>query len=474
MLKNLFLFFFFAASLSFAQVSLNESSNGSNAMMALQKISVTVGGEFIVNGTFPASVTERLDEFITRTYNQYRLALLTTTKDARSLTELREETDEYAERGIILKHRDGSEQTIDLKNFRLTANYKDNPYLLEGDVIVFPPLDWERNFIEVEGAVNKPTQFQFVEGDNLQTALLFARGINPAYENIDRIEITRLSYDGMNEDVVEYSVDDNPTLNRGDRIRVVADEPLRHDYKVLIDGEVNKPGYIYITKDQTTIKEAIDKAGGFKENADLTNAELIRQNISSNDNDQYQDRRRSFRLWGQNRRIDLLMMNRMASIETEDSLSLIYDNELRNARSIVAVNFEEVLDSNSENSKFIVKDGDIIYIPETSDLVYVFGQVMNPGYIDFRSGEGYNYYITQTGGTGERAKDEIFLIKGKTRAWIDMTDDSNQYKIESGDYIWVPKDIPRNFDYYLNRTALIAGIIGSVATVVLLMTQLGK
>ena len=168
------------------------------------------------------------------------------------------------------------------------------------------------------------------------------------------------------------------------------------------------------------------------------------------------------------------MMNRMSNIETEDSLSLLNDNELRNSRSIVAVNFEEVLDSSSENSKFIVKDGDIIYIPETSDLVYVFGQVMNPSYIDFREGEDYNYYISQTGGIGERAKDEIYLIKGKTRAWIDVTDDDNIYHIESGDFIWVPKDIPRNFDYYLNRTALIAGIIGSVATVVLLMTQLGK
>jgi protein involved in polysaccharide export with SLBB domain len=474
MLKKLFLSLFFLGTFSLAQVSLNESSGNSSSMMALQKISVTVGGEFIVNGTFPASVTERLDEFITRTYNQYRLALLTTTKDAQSLTQLREETDEYAERGIVLKHKDGTEQTIDLKNFRLTADYTHNPYLLEGDVIIFPPLDWERNFIEVEGAVNKPTQFQFVDGDDLNTALLFARGINPAYENIDRIEIIRLSYDGMNEEILNFSINDNPPLTRGDRVRVVADETFRRDYKVLVDGEVNKPGYIYITKDQTTIKEVIDKAGGFKQNADLTNAELIRQNISSSQNEQYQDRRRSFRLWGQNRRIDLLMMNRMANIETEDSLSLINDNELRNSRSIVAVNFEEVLDSGSENSKFIVKDGDIIYIPETSNLVYVFGQVMNPGYIDFREGEDFNYYISQTGGTGERAKDEIYLIKGKTRAWIDVTDDNNMYQIESGDYIWVPKDIPRNFDYYLNRTALIAGIIGSVATVVLLMTQFGK
>lgn len=474
MYKKYFIFFLFLSSAFFAQISLNENSNTSNSIMAIQKISVTLGGDFIVNGTFPASVTERLDEFITRTYNQNRLALLTTTKDAQSLTQLREETDEYAERGILLKRKDGTQQVIDLKKYRLTADFSNNPYLLEGDVIIFPPLDYRRNFIEIEGAVNKPTQFQFIDGDDLSTALLFARGINPAFEKIERIEIIRLSYDGMNENIIEFSEQDNPKLKRGDRIRVVADETFRRDFKVLIGGEVNRPGYIYITKDQTTIKEIIEKAGGFKENADLVNAEIIRQNISARGNEQYQDRRRSFRLWGQNRRVDFLMMNRMANIETEDSLSLIYDNELRNARSLVSVNFKEVLDSSSESSKLIVKDGDIIYIPEISNLVYVFGQVMNPGYIDFREDADYIYYISQSGGTGEQAKDEIYLIKGKTRAWIDLTDDDSMYKIESGDYIWVPKDIPRNFDYYLNRTALIAGIIGSVATVVLLMTQFGK
>ena len=66
------------------------------SMLALNKISVTIGGEFIINGTFPASATERVDEFVTRIYNQYRIALLTTTKDARSHAWLRAEIDEYA------------------------------------------------------------------------------------------------------------------------------------------------------------------------------------------------------------------------------------------------------------------------------------------------------------------------------------------------------------------------------------------
>jgi protein involved in polysaccharide export with SLBB domain len=466
-LKTLFLLILFSLTLTAQEMSDLQQ----NSMLALNKISVTIGGDFITNGTFPASNTERVDEFITRTYNQNRLALLATTKDARSLAELKTEIDEYAERGIVLKHMDGAEQILDLKKFRLTADYSENPYLLNGDVLIFPQLDWQRNFIEVEGAVNKPTQFQFVEGDRLACAILFSRGINSAYENADKIEIIRLSYDGMNEDIIPVTIEENPLLKRGDRIRVVANETQKRDFKVLVGGEVNKPGYIYITKDKTTIKEVIQKAGGFKENADLINAELIRGTIKAKQKDAknlpFQDRRRSLDLEVFSLQTDLLMMNRMANIEPEDSLSLLADNQLRIAKSIVTVNFNEVLNNSSDNSKFIVKDGDIIFIPEITNLVYVYGQVMNPGFIDFVDGNDYQHYIKKAGGVGNAAKNEVYLIKGKTRAYIDMTDEDYPFTIESGDYIWVPKENPRTFDFYLSRIARISAVVAAAATVYL-------
>lgn len=442
-----------------------------NSMFALNKISVTIGGDFITNGTFPASAAERADEFVTRIYNQYRLALLATTKDAASLAELKTEIDEYAERGIVLKHIDGTEQIIDLKKFHLTADYSENPYMLNGDVLIFPQLDWDRNFVEVEGAVNKPTQFQYVERDRLSCAILFSRGISSAYEKSDSIEITRLSYDGMNEEITTVTIDENPLLKRGDRIRVVSNETQKRDFKVLVGGEVNKPGYVYITKNKTTIKEVIEKVGGFKENADLLNSELIRGSLQArarNRREQpYQDRRRSFDLTAFSVKTDILMMNRMANVEDEDSLSLVIDNQLRNAKSIVTLDFKEVLNDSSDDSKVIVKDGDIVFIPELTNLVYVYGQAMNPGYIDFVDGMDYKYYIEKAGGIGDAAKDEVYLIKGKTRAYVDMTNEDYQYTIESGDYIWVPKEYPRTFDFYLTRTARIAAVVAAAATVYL-------
>jgi len=432
-------------------------------MISLNAISVTIGGEFIVNGSFPASSTERVDQFVTRLFNSSRAALLTAAKDASTFTKIQKDIADYAIRGIKLIHSDGSQLIIDLQKFRLTADFKQNPYLKNGDVLIFPAYDTKRNFISVEGAVNKPLNFQFVEGDKLADAILFARGINNAYQNVTTAEITRLSYNGKSEKIINVNVNDDFPLKVGDRIRILADDTQRKDYRVLVLGEVFKPGYIYISKNNTMIQEVIKQAGGFRPDADLNRAEVIRNSSQLKSGNNIVDK-----IFDQ--RSDFLLMQRMAELAIEDSITFLSDNAIRFTRSSAAVDFTKVLDSTSQSSKFIVRNRDIIYIPQKNNQIYVYGQVMSPGYIEFNKGSDYSYYLAKAGGLGKTAKNDVYLIKGKTRAWINVSG-TDDYTIEPGDYIWVPKDIPRDFDYYLTRTARVAGVIGAVATLVLLFKR---
>ena len=73
MQKKIVILILFLASLIKAQ---EQNSNAKNQLNAdkLNLISVTVGGSFIVNGSFPASITERADQFITRLFNEARNA----------------------------------------------------------------------------------------------------------------------------------------------------------------------------------------------------------------------------------------------------------------------------------------------------------------------------------------------------------------------------------------------------------------
>jgi protein involved in polysaccharide export with SLBB domain len=448
----------------------DNNSGFASGMAALNIISVTIGGDFIVNGTFPASQTERVDQLITRIYNEAKIANLTAVKDGGTFTRLKIQLESFAKRDILLKRFNGEEIKLDLERFRLTGDFSLNPYLKNGDVLIFPVLDLDKNFIEITGAVNKeiqlneneivPLKIQYVKGDKLSDALLFAQGINPAYENVTKAAISRLSYDGITEDVIEVDIADDFELKIGDRITIIADETQKRNFRVKVEGEVNKPGYIYITKDNTSIREVIKKAGGFKKNAGLNRAELIRGSNVYNSP-----------LFTQE--FETLMMQRMSDIQLEDSVSFIIDNKLRYSRGNLTLDFEKIFDENFDDGDFIVKDNDYIFVPEKIYLIYVYGQVANPGYLEYVEGEGVFYYLEKAGGIGKTAKDEIYLIEGTTRTWIEVEEDE-AYNISPGDYIWIPKDPPRDFDYYLNRIGNIAGIVGGIATVILLLVQVGK
>jgi hypothetical protein len=305
-----------------------------------------------------------------------------------------------------------------------------------------------------------PLKIQYVDGDKLSDAILFAGGLNKAFDDVNEAEISRLSYDGNTDEKFIVKITDDFELQRGDRISVLAHETQRKSYFVKIDGEVYRPGIINITKDSTTIAEVIKKAGGFKNTADLNRAELVR----------------SANVFGSllfNEEFEELMMTRMSELIDEDSTYFKIDNKLRFSRGNGIIEFSKVMDESSEESKFIVKNGDYINIPEKLNLVYVFGQVKTPGYVEFLRSADYNYYINKAGGKGETAKDEMYLIKGRTRSWI-LIEEDKVLNIEPGDFIWLPKEPVRNFDFYLARIGSISQIVGSVATIILLLTQFGK
>ncbi len=305
------------------------------------------------------------------------------------------------------------------------------PILKNDDVIIFPPTDIERNFITVRGAVNSEGTYHFFDGDKLSDALFLADGVNKAYENVHQVEITRLSYDGEKMESIIVDINSDFVLKRGDRIRVLADETQRKDFKVFTLGEFKMPGYIPIKKEHTTLKEVVEKAGGFTENADLSNTQVLRGvNV--------------FKSIAFSEEIERFLMMRMSTLIKEDSLYFLIDEKLRFLRGNANVDFTRFEDLS--DTLFILKDGDIIYAPSKIDLVYVYGQVNQPSYVKYEKGKDYNFYLDKAGGIGETASGDIYIIKGKTRTWISAEDiEKKNVVIEPGDYIWASKQQVRTF-----------------------------
>ncbi len=461
-----------------AQFSTSENSQNSINTIAFNSISITIGGDFIVNGSFPSLNTERLDQFVTRIYNETKATLLAAIRSEEGMVEFKKNYEKYALRNIKLKRKDGAEQIIDLAMFRLTGDFEHNPYLKDGDVIVFPAYDDKVHFVSIDGAVNKPTEFQFVEGDNLQTAIFFSHGINTAYTDITKAEITRLENNGETEKVLEVNLNEKFPLEPGDRIRVLYSEFNKQKYQVLVLGEVNRPGYIPISKNSTTLKEVINKAGGFTNSASLIYSEILR-NFDSYSmikkeifKKQYQELPNielDAAFLNQIEQLEFLEMYRTGILQIRDTLFFNLDNRLRLLDSKVDINFTNIYDDNSEAAKFTLKDGDIIIVPEISNKVLVWGGVKESGYFPLEEGKSVWNYIKDAGGYANIAygEDEVYLIKGKTRNWY-LVEDNENIPVEAGDYIYVKKERPtEEFWFYLSRIGAVAGLLGSIATIIL-------
>jgi protein involved in polysaccharide export with SLBB domain len=447
-------------------------------------ISVTIGGSFIVTGTFPASINERVDQFLTRMFNQGKDKLMATvnTSGSNSLkltAQIKKEIANYSFRHIKLKRFDGTETFLDIEKFRINGDFKNNPYLKNDDVLLFPPADLDRNFFSITGAVNKPGVFHYVDGDKLSDAIEFAGGINKAYENVTNADINRLSYDGRNEKVEKVNILSDFPLQRGDRIVVSASETMKKDFSVIIIGEVNSPGVIPITKDRTTLSEVIMKAGGFTNSASLKQSKLYtgnslysimeKQYISNaNDYPLIPD----FSLSNNLVQIEQLRMLRMSNLVLEDTAYFNIENQFRVLLEGSTINFTKLSDPNSEASKYLVKDNDIIIIPAKDSSVYVFGQALLPGHVTYIPGNNYKYYIEKAGGFGDLAeKNDVMIIKGVSGNWIDAENDT---PIDEGDYIYIPKKTLKSFNTTIGQVGTYLGIVASAATIILLLLQFKK
>jgi protein involved in polysaccharide export with SLBB domain len=455
------------------QAQILEDKLNTNSLLTTPTISVTIGGSFPVTGSFPALMTERVDEFVTRMYAEAVDLTLKVTTDPEIYRKLKQQLANFALRGIKLKRASGEEYEIDLQKFRINGDFSNNPYLKNDDVIVFPTYDINHNFFSIYGAVNNPGTFFYVGGDKLGDALELANGVNPAYENVDSIEVFRLAYDGQTQTIFKTTINEDLEIQRGDRIRFLAQETQIRNFTVSVLGEVNVPGSVPITKNNTTLYEVLKLCGGFTPNASLKRARVYSRNslamlleqqynIQLSEQPELEDP--TFRNTILN--LELALMYRMSNVITEDTNYFNLENQLRVLTEGSSLDFRKIEDPSSDIANYRVQNGDVIIIPPIQNSVYVFGQVLRPGHVTFLEGKDYDYYVNEASGKGELAEeDEIMLIKGGSRAWISPI--REEVIIEEGDYIYVPKQNLRSFRSYIVEYSVYVSLLASIAAILL-------
>ena len=355
-------------------------------------------------------------------------------------------------RNIDLVHNKLKEKsTFDLLKFKLIGEKQENPYLMDDDVVFVQYKDSIKHHIEVSGSVARPIMFEYKKEDNLKLAVDMAGGILPVADS-SRIELLRFKKDDQQIDrfTLKIPQDLNFVLMPDDRIFAREKYNYHNKYSVNIQGAVKYPGEYAINEGISKLSNIIEQAGGFSEKASLRNAKLLRnKNI-------LQDK-------------ELNRLRRMTVEEMNDVEISYFRLRSREDARLVSCDFEKLFFQNDSNEDVILRDEDLIVIPEITKTIFVSGGVIAPGYVNLESNRNYLDYILLAGGFNDRAREgNVKIIKNKSGVWLDA---EKNILLEEGDIIFIPES--EEIDWYdVFKEGLT--ILTQVATVVLIVLNLQK
>ena len=378
---------------------------------------------------------------------------------APKIAQVEEIYDRASMRNILLMRKNGDTVRVDIPRFYATGDERCNPFLVEGDIVFVPQRNLSRNSVGVYGAVNSPGRYEFVEKDSLAALVQVAQGAAKEAD-LEHVRIERVNDRGEMESEIEVNLakvlqgmQPDVALVRGDRVVVSSIPDSRGVYAVTIAGEVKKPGMYPILRTGTKLSRILQEAGGFKENALLSGAVILRHDDDEKD------------LFGP--QVYYLRSLRSGQFTVADSA--YFNMDIRISRHPVVADFTRLIQSRDTTQDVTLRDDDIIYVPANNMTVLVHGQVQNPGYVPYVPGMGYKYYIEKAGGYSELAvTGDTKVIKKATLDWVDPSDTA----IQPGDQIWAPKKPVRDFlsyTYPILRDILV--VTASLATAAILGVQ---
>lgn len=233
---------------------LNKPGSGSSAQVTLgnvRSIKVTLTGEVKLPGT-------------------YTVSSLSTVFNALYLAGGPSNNGSY--RNIRIIRGNKVIRTLDLYDFLLRADQKDNIHLQDQDIIRVT--DYE-NRIEMSGEVKRPMIFESIKGETFKDVLRFAGGFTEkAYTymiNVRRNTSRELKLLNITQEEVGSFLPQN-----GDKYSIGAIIE-RYENKVEVQGAVFRPGMYALETGLASIKELIKKAEGLREDAFMSRATLTRR-----------------------------------------------------------------------------------------------------------------------------------------------------------------------------------------------------
>jgi protein involved in polysaccharide export with SLBB domain len=357
--------------------------------------------------------------------------------------------------------------SVDIKGL-LNGDAADIP-LKNGDILFIPSATemlGERN-VTIFGEVTYPGQYPYADGITIRNLILQAGGMTEA-GSLAKIDVYRrvrdskaTETDSINAQTFSFSLDESYnllqdtifTLMPFDFVMIRKAPTYRYLQNVYVNGEVNFTGSYTLSHKDYRLSDLIKACGGLTPNANVNGARLTRKM-----NQQELEARKQANIKSQ---IELyesaLKYGDEMNTHIADSLSAMKENTPNTY--IVSTNLQKALDNPGSNYDIILRAGDVLNIPENTNLIHVRGEVIYPISMPYEKGKNLSYYINHAGGFSDNArKSKVYGIQ-ENGSVVKLQANSVR-DIQPGIDIIVPhKQVKRK----MGKNEII-GITGSIAT----------
>lgn len=365
-------------------------------------------------------------------------------------------------RNIIIKRPGKEDHEIDLYNFFVNGDITSNISLRTGDsVIVMPTV----NNIPIIGAIARPAIYEFKNGETASDLINIAGGVAQDGDSSGVLlsrsgdQSNQLIFKDMNIDLIKNDRIYIPFLDYQPNLFSLKDSKKFIDKYIEISGEVKRPGKYYI-KDGEKFSDIVKKFGGYTENAYIFGGVRISQEARSRE-EEYNDKLYQ----------DALKSLMSSSDKMNSSSALNFMEVLKEFKNIkptgrVVTEFDNFKIQNDPLLDSVISHGDLIHIPKKTNVVYIFGEVLNPGAVLFEPGNNINDYIDIAGGLSSYAdKKSIILVQANGLAYrnknIRNIFGEAPNSIDAGSVIYIPRDLSEIDG--LQLAAVVSPIISSLA-----------
>lgn len=361
----------------------------------------------------------------------------------------------YKERGQI-NRMDEDRQRV-FVSFKVTDVLAGSDInLVREDTVRIYTLDELKTYssVRITGFVNNPGEFEFREGMTLGDIILNAGGFRDGAD-LTKIEVASMGYRNIGE-VHNYNLEESPeasdvVLKAYDVVSVRRQTYFRDPSVIELRGEVITPGTYVIDKIEVRLSDVLDRAGGFTDEAYVKGSKLTRVLTPEEQ---------------ENQRIAYEAA--MKNLGREDSIDFTFLTDRYN----VGIDLEKALNNPGSAADLVLRNGDIISVPQMNNVVRISGGVYVPTATSYDEKFKWRDYVSAAGGfTKQARKRKIYAIymNGK------IATRGRHFKMEPGMELVVPeKKIEEGNRMSAAEIAAIASTTSSVATLIVALTTILK